>query len=218
MKVKILTLLHFFLGPNSKPKRHIVFLIDGSDDVRNRFSAIREFVTAVVGSLEVEGGYDKVALVQYSNNVKLIFDLSAYSTRYDVIRKVASLKPMGGRPQYIGAALQFVWDNVFTSSAGKRHDDGINQILVILAGGRSRDSPQGPANMLKAAGVITFAIGSQTSNSVEMQFISSGSNNTFFVPDFVNLPSIQKSMISQIAQVGVQKELEEGKKLDFDRH
>lgn len=150
--------------------------------------------------------------MQYSNNVKLIFDLSAYRTRDAVIRKVASLKPMGGRPQYIGAALQFVLDNVFASSAGKRHDDGTNQILVVLAGGRSRDSPQGPANMLKAAGVTTFAIGSQASNSVEMQFISSGLNNTFSVPDFVNLPSIQKSIISQIAQVGVQQELEEGKK------
>lgn len=155
--------------------------------------------------------------MQYSNNVKLIFDLSAYSTRDDVVRQVASLKPMGGRPQYIGAALQFVWDKVFASSAGGRLDEGAKQILVILAGGRSRDSSRGPANMLKAAGVTTFAIGSGASNFEEMQFISTGSNNTFSVPDFVNLTTIQKSLISHIAQVGLQKE-SEGKKLDFYRH
>lgn len=155
--------------------------------------------------------------MQYSNNVKLIFDLSAYSTRDDVLRQVASLKPMGGRPQYIGAALQFVWDKVFASSAGGRLDEGAKQILVILAGGRSRDSSRGPANMLKAAGVTTFAIGSGASNFEEMQFISTGSNNTFSVPDFVNLNTIQKSLISHIAQVGLQKE-SEGKKLDFYRH
>lgn len=201
-----------FSGPSSKPNRDIVFLVDGSDDVRNRFSAIREFVAAVVDSFDLERGNDKVALVQYSNNVKLVFDLSAYSTRDDVVRQVASLKPIGGRPQYIGTALRFVWDNVFASIAGGRQNEGANQILVILAGGRSRDSPQGPANMLKAAGVTIYAIGSRGSNLEEMQFISTGSNTTFSVPDFVNLPTIQKSLTSHIAQVGLQQESKEGKK------
>lgn len=121
---------------------------------------------------------------------------------------------MGGRPQYIGAALQFVWDNVFASRAGGRQDEGAKQILIILVGGRSRDSPRGPANMLKAAGVTIFAIGSGASNLEEMQFISTGSNNAFSIPDFVNLATIQKSLISHIAQITVQKE-SEGKKFDF---
>lgn len=155
--------------------------------------------------------------MQYSNNVKLIFDFSAFSTKDDIVRQVTSLKPMGGRPQYIGAALQFVWDNIFDSSAGGRHDEGAKQILIILSGGRSRDSPQGPANRLKAAGVTIVAIGSGASNFEEMQIISTGSNNAFSVPDFVNLTTIQKSLISHIAQVGLQKEYA-GKKLDFQRH
>lgn len=200
-----------FLGPSSKPNRDIVFLIDGSDDVRNRFSAIREFVAAVAGSFDLQGGNDKVALVQYSNIVKLIFDLSAYSTKDDVVKQVASLKPMGGRPQYMGAALQFVWTNVFASSAGGRHDEGAKQILIVLAGGRSKDSPREAANMLKAAGVTTFAIGSGSSNFEEMQFISTGTKHAFYVPDFVNLTTIQKSLISNIAQVGIQQ-ISEGKK------
>lgn len=195
-----------------------MFLVDGSEDVRNRFPAIREFVVAVVDSFDLEGGNDKVALVQYSNNAKLIFGLSAYNTRDDVVRQIASLKPMGGRPQYIGKALQFVWDNVFASSAGGRHNEGANKILVILAGGRSRDSPRGPANMLKAAGVMILAIGSGRSNLAEMQFISTATNNAFSVPDFVNLPTIQKSVISNVAQVGLQQESEEGKKFDFYKH
>lgn len=157
-----------------------------------------------------------MALVQYSNNVKLIFDLSAYRTRDDVVRHVASLKPIGGRPQYIGAALQFVWDNVFASSAGGRHSEGAKQILIIVTGGRSRDSPRGPANMLRAAGVTTFAIGSGASNLEELQFISTDSHNVFSVPDFVNLTTIQKSFMSHIAKVGLQIE-SEGKKFDFDR-
>lgn len=203
-----------FLGSSSSTKRDIVFLIDGSDDVRIRFSAIREFVAKMVDSFDLDQGKDKVAVVQYSNNAELNFNLNTYNTRADVLKHVASLKPKGGRPQYIGAALQFVKDNVFASNAGGRHHEGAKQILVMLASGRSRDSPRGPASMLKAAGVVTFAIGSRMSNSAEMQVISSDPNYAYSVPDFINLPRIQQSLMSHFAQMGVEEETKAGKNLD----
>ena len=169
----------------------------------------------MVDSLDLDQGKDKVAVVQYSNNAELNFDLNTYSTRDDVLKHVANLKPKGGRPQYIGSALQFVKDNVFVSNAGGRQHEGAKQILVILAGGRSRDSPRGPASMLKAAGVATFAIGSRMSNSAEMQVISSDPNYAYSVPDFVNLPRIQQSLMSHLTQMGVEEETTEGKHLDY---
>lgn len=204
-----------FLGPSSRTNRDIVFLIDGSDDVRSRFSAIREFVSKMVDSFNLESGKDKVAVAQYSNSVEVSFNLSAYNTRDDVVKHVASLKPVGGRPHYIGAALQFVKDNIFVSNAGGRHHEGAKQILVMLAGGKSRDSPRGPANMLKAAGVVTFAIGSRKSNSAEMHAISSDPNFAFSVHDFVNLPHIQQSLMGHLDQIGVEEKSKTGKKLDY---
>lgn len=191
--------------------RDIVFLIDGSDDVRSRFSALREFVAKMVESLNLDQGKDKVAVVQYSNSAELSFSLNSYNTSSDVLKHIASLKPKGGRPQYIGAALQFVKDNVFVTNAGGRHDEGAKQILVILAGGRSRDSPRGPASMLKAAGVVTFAVGSRMSNSAEMQVISSHPNNAYTVADFVNLPHIHQRLMSQLTQTGVEEKVKAGK-------
>ncbi len=204
-----------FLGSTSGTIRDIVFLIDGSDDVRSRFSAIRDFVSKMVDSFDLDQGTDKVAVVQYSNNAELNFNLNTYDTRDNVLKHVASLKPKGGRPQYIGAALQFVRDNVFVSNAGGRHREGAKQILVILAGGRSRDSPRGPANMLKAAGVVTFAIGSRMSNAAEIQVISSDPNYAYSVPDFVNLPRIQQILLSHLTQLGVEQEIKAGKNLDY---
>lgn len=198
--------------------RDIVFLIDGSDDVRSRFSAISEFVAKIVESFDLNQGKDKVAVVQYSNNAELNFNLNTYNTKDDVLKHVASLKPKGGRPQYIGAALQFVRNNVFVSNAGGRHHEGAKQILVMLAGGRSRDSPRGPASMLKAAGVIIFAIGSRMSNSAEMQVISSDPNHAYSVPDFVNLSGIQQSLMSHLTQMGDEKETITGKILDYFNH
>lgn len=204
-----------FLGSSASTNRDIVFLIDGSDDVRSRFSAICEFVAKMVDSFDLDQGKDKVAVVQYSNNAELNFNLNTYDTRDDILKHIASLKPKGGRPQYMGAALQFVRDNVFASNAGGRPHEGAKQILIMLAGGRSRDSPRGPASMLKAAGVVTFAIGSRMSNSAEMQVISSDPNYAYSVPDFVNLPRIQQRLMSHLTQIGVEKEIKAGKNLDY---
>ncbi|XP_026001326.1 uncharacterized protein col6a3 isoform X2 [Astatotilapia calliptera] len=194
------------VGSRSSIKRNIVFLIDGSDDVRMSFSAIREFVAKMVASFDLDQRKDKVAVVQYSNNAELNFNLDTYKTKADVLKHITSLKPKGGRPQYIGAGLQFVKDNVFVPNAGSRQDEGVKQILIVLAGGRSRDSPRGPASMLKTAGVTTFAIGSRMSNSAEMEMISSNPNFKYSVPDFVNLPRIQESLKSHFTKMAVEGE------------
>uniref|UniRef100_A0A3P8RVZ5 VWFA domain-containing protein n=1 Tax=Amphiprion percula TaxID=161767 RepID=A0A3P8RVZ5_AMPPE len=191
---------------SSSMNRDIVFLVDGSDDVRSKFSAVREFIAKVAGRFDLDQGKDKVAVVQYSNSPELSFSLNTYITKDDVLKHIASLKPKGGRPQYIGAALQFVKDNVFVAKAGGRRNEGTKQILIVLAGGRSRDSPRGPGNALKAAGVVAIAIGSRMSNSAEMQLISSDKDYTYSVPDFVNLPSIEQSLMNHLTEMAVEVE------------
>lgn len=186
-------------------KRDIVFLLDGSDDVRSRFTVIREFVAKVVDSFDVDQGQDRVAVVQYSNNAAVDFNLNTYTTRDDVLTHVRNLKPKGGRPHYIGTALRFVKDNIFVSNAGSRRNEGAHQILIVLAGGRSRDSPRGPASALKSEGVLTFAIGSRMTNLVDMQAISSDQNYAYSVPDFANLYNIQQSLVTLLSQVREEK-------------
>uniref|UniRef100_A0A8C6T9S4 VWFA domain-containing protein n=1 Tax=Neogobius melanostomus TaxID=47308 RepID=A0A8C6T9S4_9GOBI len=167
----------------------IVFLLDGSKDM-----------LPIVATFEIDQEKDRVAVVQYSNSAEQSFSLNTYAAKEDVLRHIAALKPKGGRPQYIGKALQHVIDKVFVSNAGSRRKEGAKQIIIILAGGRSRDSPRGPASALKTAGVEMFAVGSKSSNSIEMQMISSKSNYTYSVPDFVDLSLIHQSLISHLDQ------------------
>lgn len=102
-------------------------------------------------------------------------------------------------------------DNVFTSNAGGRHHEGAKQILIMLAGGRSRDSPRGPASMLKAAGIVIFSIGSRMSSSAELRYISSEPSYAFNVPDYANLPRVQQRLLGHLNQLGVEEESREGK-------
>lgn len=169
----------------------------------------------MVDSFDLDNGKDQVAVVQYSNNAEINFSLNAYNTKDDVLKQIASLKAKGGRPQYIGAALQFVRDNVFVSNAGSRHHEGAKQILVILAGGRSRDSPRGPANMLKASGVVIFAIGSRMSNPAEMQVVSSEPNYAYSIPDFLNLLRIKQSLTTHLTKMKFEDHIKSGKNADY---
>lgn len=190
-------IIHFPVGSHSTLKREIVFLIDGSDDVRSKFSAIREFVANLVQTFDLDEGKDKVAIVQFSNNPELSFGLDAYKSKEEAIQNIARLKPKGGKPQYIGAALQFVKENIFISKADERP----LQILILLAGGRSRDSPRGPASALKNAGIIIFTVGSSLSNAAEMKTISSYMDSYYSVPDFKNIIHVQQGLIRHLKEI-----------------
>lgn len=165
----------------------------------------------MVENFDIQSGKDKVALAQYSEDVELSFNLSAYGTKNDILRHIAGLKQKGGRTQYIGKALQFVKDNILDSNAGGRPHEGAKQMIVMLASGRSRDSPRGPASMLKAAGTTIFSLGSRTSSSSELRYISTEPTYTFTVPDFENLPRIQQRLLGFLNQIGEEEEIKKGK-------
>ena len=196
-------------GPSVK--RDIVFLLDGSDDNKDIFTAMRDFVAELVRGLDLEKGKDQVAIVQYSNNAEVNFNLNTYQNRDEVMTHITNLKQKGGTAQYIGTALEFVRNNIFVSKAGSRKHEGAKQILVLISGGRSRDSPRGPSVALKAGGVITFAIGSRMTNVVELQGISSDPNYAFLVSDFANFDSIQHTLLTHIRRISSQKETASGK-------
>uniref|UniRef100_A0AAR2J3Z0 VWFA domain-containing protein n=1 Tax=Pygocentrus nattereri TaxID=42514 RepID=A0AAR2J3Z0_PYGNA len=177
----------FFLVQTLTTKRDIVFLIDGSDDVRNHFTALREFLASLVNKLDIGHNKDQIAVVQFSNTAVTNFNLNTFTSADKVTNAVQNLRPQGGRPQYIGLALQFVKDNVLTPKNGSRESEGAKQIIVLLASGRSRDSPRGPASTLKNAGVAIFVIGSRLTDNIEMEAIASQTNYTYKVPDFYNL-------------------------------
>ncbi|MGH0153081.1 UNVERIFIED_CONTAM: hypothetical protein FKN15_023815 [Acipenser sinensis] len=181
-------------------RRDVVFLLDGSDDARNRFPAIREFIESVVQNLDVEENKDRVAVVQYSNDAEAYFYLNTYKTKESVLGAIRSLKHKGGRPYYTGAALQFIKNNVFTPSAGSRRLEGVHQILILLAGGRSRDAVRGPASALKRIGVVTFCIGTNNANILELQNITHNPSYALSVPDFGDLPNIQQQLVTRISQ------------------
>uniref|UniRef100_A0A3P9GXB9 VWFA domain-containing protein n=1 Tax=Oryzias latipes TaxID=8090 RepID=A0A3P9GXB9_ORYLA len=133
---------------------------------------MRDFVERLVDKLSVGENKDRVSVVQYSREAEVHFSLNTHRTREDVMDAVRGLRHRGGRPLNTGAALQYVMDNVFTNSTGSRRLQGVPQILILLAGGRSFDNVETPASAMKQRGIFVLAIGSRTSDSRELQRLS----------------------------------------------
>lgn len=183
------------------PGRDVVFLLDGSDGTRTGFPAMRDFVQRVVETLSVEDNKDRVSVVQYSRDPAVQFYLNTYTTKGEILDTVRGLRHKGGRPLNTGAALQYLRDNVFTASAGSRRLEGVPQVLILLCGGRSSDSVDAPASALKQLGVLTFAIGTRSSDSRELQKISHDPSSALSVSEFTDLPGVQQQLQSSMKAV-----------------
>nr|XP_019955176.1 PREDICTED: collagen alpha-3(VI) chain-like [Paralichthys olivaceus] len=172
-------------------KRDIVFLLDGSDGSRNGLPAFREFIRRMAEELDIDEDKVRVAVVLYSDNTTVYFNLKTHRSKTAIIYAVRSLRHKGGRSRNTGAALQFVRDHVFTDSSGSRRLEGVPQILFLLTGGKSNDDVTRAASDLKQTGVLSFAIGMKDAKQQELQKIAFSSRFLFHLPVFGELLSIQ---------------------------
>ncbi|XP_067371144.1 collagen alpha-1(XII) chain-like [Channa argus] len=196
----------YHLDDEGRNKRDIVFLLDGSDDSRNGLPAIREFIRRMAEELDIDKDKVQVAVILYSDDATVYFNLKTHRSKKAIIYAVRSLYHKGGRLRNTGAALQFVNDHVFTASSGSRSLEGVPQILFLLTGGKSDDEVSVAVSALKKTGVLTFAIGMKNAAREELQKIASSSSFLFNLPVFGELLSIQPKMAAFV-QAEIQTEL-----------
>lgn len=182
-------------------KRDIVFLLDGTDDSRMGLPAIQEFISQMAKDLDTNDDVVRMAIVQYSDDVRVYFSLKSSKSRKAVISTVRNLRHKGGRNRKTGAALQFVRDRVFRTSSGSRHLQGVPQILFLLTVGKSSDDVSKPALSLKQFGVQSFAIGFKRANLEELQKIAFSSSFLYKLTLFGQLVLIQPELAAFVQQI-----------------
>uniref|UniRef100_A0A4W4H9T7 Collagen, type VI, alpha 3 n=1 Tax=Electrophorus electricus TaxID=8005 RepID=A0A4W4H9T7_ELEEL len=181
----------FFLVEYDMPRKDVVFLLDGSDGTRKGFPAMLEFVQKVIEKVDIDDSRDRFSVVQYSRDPEVHFYLNTFSTKEEVLDSVKGIRHRGGRLLNTGSALQYVRDNVLTSSAGGRHQRGVPQVLVLLSGSRSSDNVDAPASALKKSGVLIFGVGTRNS-SREVQKIVSNPIFAQSIPELSELATPEK--------------------------
>lgn len=191
----------FVLVELDAAQRDIVFLLDGSDDTRDGFPAVLQFVENVAEKLSVDQDHDQLSVVQYSNDPVVHFHLNTYTSKRDVISAIRNLQHKGGSPQNMGTALNYIRENVFSPSTGSRRLEGVPQILIVLTGGRSQDDVRHAALGLKEEKILSFTIGTQNADIIQLQTVAHIPSYTISIPHFGDLQSIQLKLLSFVKHV-----------------
>ncbi|XP_062907880.1 collagen alpha-3(VI) chain isoform X2 [Mobula hypostoma] len=181
-------------------KRDIIFLIDGSSTVGNaNFLEISKFISNIVNKFVIGPDSVQVGLVQYSGDAWTEFYLNTHSRQSDLQTAIKKLRLKGGWEVNTGKALDYVFRNHFTRATGSRKEDGVPQLLVIIAGEKSLDDVKLPAETLKRAAVMTLAIGVNNADPAEISEIAIDPSLVFNVEQFRSLPKIKEQVLTPLS-------------------
>ncbi|XP_063789282.1 collagen alpha-3(VI) chain isoform X1 [Pseudophryne corroboree] len=181
----------------------LVFLIDGSNNVgRTGFNTIRDFlVNYVERHLEVGRSRMQIGVVQFSDDTKIEFTLEEHTSKRELIDAMKNLRYSGGEESNMGAAIEFVVENMFSAAGGSRREEGIPQSLVVITGGPSSDDLREAANSLRLNSIITFGIGMERADTTELQQVATDDSFVFTVPQAQAVGQLESQIVPYIAGV-----------------
>uniref|UniRef100_A0A8C5YFR0 VWFA domain-containing protein n=1 Tax=Microcebus murinus TaxID=30608 RepID=A0A8C5YFR0_MICMU len=172
----------------------IVFLVDSNISPQDARS-VRNFLYILVNSFNVSRETIRVGLAQYSDVPHSEFLLSTYHRKGNVLRHIQQFqfKPGGKK---MGLALQFILDQHFQEAAGSRASQGVPQVAMVISSGPAEDHVRGPAEALRRAGVLLYAVGVRDAVWAELREIASSPQDNFtsFIPNFSGLGSLAQKL------------------------
>ncbi|KAK5982017.1 von Willebrand factor type A domain protein, partial [Trichostrongylus colubriformis] len=144
-----------------KQKTDLVFLIDGSGSIGSYVfkNEVLRFVREFVELFEIGLDQTRVALIQYSDQIRHEFDLDQYTDKAAVLRAITDTKYLTGLTR-TGAAIQHMVQEGFSERRGARpQSPDIARVAIVLTDGRSQDNVTGPAESARKLSITTFSIG-----------------------------------------------------------
>ncbi|XP_005411292.1 PREDICTED: collagen alpha-3(VI) chain isoform X2 [Chinchilla lanigera] len=167
----LLSPLRTLSGTTEENKRDILFLFDGSANLVGQFPAVRDFLYKIIEELDVKPDGIRVAVAQYSDDVKLESRFNEHTAKPEILNLVKRMKIKTGKALNLGYALDFAQRYIFVKSMGSRIEDGVMQVLVLLVAGRSSDSVDVSARNLKQSGVVPFIFQAKNADPAELEQI-----------------------------------------------
>ncbi|XP_063160042.1 collagen alpha-6(VI) chain-like [Candoia aspera] len=175
----------------------IVFMVDGSWSIGlKNFKIIRDFLYTLVNSFDIGKDKIQVGMIQYSDEPRNEFFLNFFHHKEDILKKIQNLNYKGGGTQ-TGKSLKFMLDEQFNEMAGSRYSEGVPQIAIVITDGQSQDNISGPAEEVKNAGIILYAIGIKDAILSELQELASDPDemHVYDVEDFAGLHGIFQNIL-----------------------
>ncbi|XP_042323752.1 collagen alpha-1(VII) chain-like [Sceloporus undulatus] len=174
----------------------ILFLVDESWSIgESNFQWIRDFIYDVIRTFEnamVGKGGVRLGVVLYGDKPRISIDLTDYITIEEVLVAVRDLVFKGGDGG-TGSAFSFLLETMIITGA-LRGDAA--KVVVLITDGKSSDSVEEAARLLKDAGVTVFTVGINNADRKELRKLASdpAEEHMLYAQDFHQLGSLSRKL------------------------
>lgn len=148
---------------------------------------MKAFMKSVVTSSFVGKNEVHIGVMQFSSEQRLEFPLGRYVTKGDMLAAIDGMQQMDGGT-LTGQAIAEV-SQYFDPARGGRPD--LRQRLIVITDGEAQDTVKGPAEALRAKGVVVYAIGVLEANTTQLLEISGSQDRVYSERDFDALKDLE---------------------------
>lgn len=174
----------------------LVLLIDGSQNIgAANFPFVRDLALRIIEGLDVGRDTVRVALILYSGNPQIMFNLNSYDRKSSVLEAVKGLAYSGGDESNLGLALEEVANSLLSQTTGGRAEEGVPQMLVVVSAGPSTDDIGAGDQALKETGVITFGVTIGDTATADLEAVATDKSFVLLAPDVSALASIHDELL-----------------------
>lgn len=167
-------------------------MIDSSGSIYPEdYEKMKDFMKAVITKSIIGKNEVHVGVMQFSTIQQSEFRLNQYYSKEEMSRAIDAMQQIGGGT-LTGEAITEV-SKYFDVTNGGRPD--LRQRLVVITDGEAQDEVKGPAEALRAKGVVVYAIGVVDANTTQLLEISGSPDRMYAERDFDAL----KDLESQVA-------------------
>ncbi|XP_058409325.1 collagen alpha-4(VI) chain-like [Diceros bicornis minor] len=148
----------------------VVFLADTSQNTSwASFQKMGNFISRVVGMLDVGRDKYQIGLAQYGGQGHTEFLFNTYQTQEEMIAHIHEHFVLRGGSRMTGKALRYLHQTFFQEAAGSRFLQGIPQYAVVITSGKSEDEVWDAAQTLREKGVKVVSVGVQDFDRGELE-------------------------------------------------
>ncbi|XP_068567699.1 collagen alpha-6(VI) chain [Cebidichthys violaceus] len=175
----------------------IFFLTDSSESISEKdFQKMKEFMKSVISKYAIEQTEVHVGVMQFSTNHNLEFPLGRYNSTDDIKLAIDNMEQMN-EGTLTGKALKEVSQYFDASREGR---PGMRQSLIVITDGEAKDQVKGPAEALRAKGVVVYAIGIADANTTQLKEISGSLDRVYVERNFDALKDLERQVALKICK------------------
>ncbi|XP_021036074.1 integrin alpha-2 isoform X2 [Mus caroli] len=114
----------------------VVVVCDESNSIYP-WEAVKNFLVKFVKGLHIGPKKTQVALIQYANDPRIIFNLNDFETKEDMVQATSETRQHGGDLTNTFGAIEFARNYAYSQTSGGR--PGATKVMVVVTDGESHD-------------------------------------------------------------------------------